>query len=46
VDNKLIAAIKHGLPECSGVALGLDRLLMILADASKIDKVLSFTPEG
>ncbi len=43
IDENLIAALTHGLPECSGVAVGLDRLLMVLSGAKKIDQVLSFS---
>jgi len=41
-DKHLIDALAHGLPECSGIALGLDRLLMIQQRAQSIDDVLSF----
>lgn len=43
IDENFIAALVHGLPECSGVAVGLDRLLMVLCSAKSIDQVLSFS---
>ncbi len=36
-------ALGHGLPDCSGVALGVDRLLMWLSGESDIDAVLPFS---
>jgi len=42
VDKMLIDALAHGLPDCSGVALGFDRLLMVAAGASGIDAVMPF----
>lgn len=42
VDTKLLAAIEHGLPQCSGVAVGVDRLLMCLTGSVDIRDVLTF----
>ncbi len=42
-DERLIAALATGLPECSGIAIGLDRLLMLLSKGASIDEVLSFS---
>ncbi|HHM05370.1 MAG TPA: elongation factor P--(R)-beta-lysine ligase [Gammaproteobacteria bacterium] len=41
-DTRLLAALAHGLPECSGVALGLDRLLLVLLGRSRLDEILAF----
>lgn len=43
IDENFIAALSSGLPECSGVAMGLDRFLMVLTNTSSIDQVLSFS---
>lgn len=39
VDEVFIAALRRGLPECAGVALGIDRLVMVLTDAESIEDV-------
>jgi elongation factor P--(R)-beta-lysine ligase len=36
----LLAALKHGLPDCTGVALGFDRLAMLASGAREIAQVL------
>jgi lysyl-tRNA synthetase class 2 len=42
-DERLLAALSDGLPDCSGIAIGLDRLLMVLSNAAVIDDVLAFS---
>jgi len=41
-DENLLAALEHGLPDCSGVALGLDRLIMLAVSAGNLGDVISF----
>jgi len=43
VDEYLLDALAHGMPSSAGVALGLDRLLMVLSGSESIDKVIGFT---
>lgn len=45
VDERFLAALEHGLPPTSGIAVGVDRLVMLLCGARRIDDVLTFTPE-
>ncbi len=43
VDRRLLAALQHGLPDCAGVAVGLDRVLLLRIDGTDIDEVISFS---
>jgi len=40
IDMDFIAALDHGLPECSGIALGIDRLVMLATGAEDINDIL------
>jgi lysyl-tRNA synthetase class 2 len=43
--NRLITALEHGLPACTGVALGFDRLVMVAAGAESLAEVMAFPEE-
>jgi len=41
VDEYLLTALPK-MPDCSGIALGIDRLLMIATEQIQIEKVMTF----
>lgn len=45
IDQRLLQAMSSGMPDCAGVAMGLDRILMVLSNLRLIDEVLSFSWE-
>ncbi|QLB12753.1 lysyl-tRNA synthetase class 2 [Bisgaardia hudsonensis] len=42
IDHRFISALKSGMPNCSGVALGIDRLIMIALGSETIEEVIAF----
>ena len=40
IDEDFLAALAHGMPESAGIALGLDRMVMLASGAERIDDVL------
>ncbi|MEJ2128076.1 MAG: EF-P lysine aminoacylase EpmA [Woeseiaceae bacterium] len=45
VDDALLGALEAGLPECAGVAVGIERLHMVLDQAEDIRDVITFATE-
>ncbi|QIQ42135.1 MAG: elongation factor P--(R)-beta-lysine ligase [Buchnera aphidicola (Microlophium carnosum)] len=42
IDNLFLDALYYGLPPCAGVAIGLDRLVMLILNKKSINEVISF----
>ncbi|MFD1008842.1 elongation factor P--(R)-beta-lysine ligase [Oceanisphaera ostreae] len=42
IDEYLLAALTCGLPDCAGVALGIDRLVMLAVGAERLEQVIAF----
>ncbi len=45
LDTRFLDALRAGIPNCSGVALGVDRLMMIAMQVERIDQVMAFGVE-
>jgi lysyl-tRNA synthetase class 2 len=43
LDDPFLAALAHGLPDCAGVAVGLDRVLLLATGAEELDAVMPFS---
>lgn len=43
VDERLLAALEHGMPEGAGVALGIDRLIQLALGKARLEDVLTFS---
>ncbi len=46
LDENFLAALKNGLPDCAGVALGFDRLVAIALGAGKLADAMAFSIEN
>jgi lysyl-tRNA synthetase class 2 len=42
IDTNLLDALAHGMPDCSGVALGVDRIVMLALKADSLSEVIAF----
>lgn len=42
IDTNLLAALEHGLPDCAGVAVGIDRLFMLKQNLTHINQAIAF----
>jgi lysyl-tRNA synthetase class 2 len=45
VDDRLLSALEAGMPPCAGIALGLDRLIMLALGKNMIQEVVSFADQ-
>jgi lysyl-tRNA synthetase class 2 len=46
LDERLLSALSHGMPDCAGVALGFDRLVALALGSLKIEDALAFPIEN
>lgn len=45
LDRRFVEALREGMPPSAGIALGVDRLVMLLGGAAHIDQVVAFSPD-
>ncbi|MCC6748295.1 MAG: EF-P lysine aminoacylase GenX [Deltaproteobacteria bacterium] len=45
IDERFLEALREGIPPAAGIALGIDRLLLVLCDADRLDEVVAFAPD-
>jgi lysyl-tRNA synthetase class 2 len=43
LDERLLAALRSGIPDCAGVALGFDRLVAVALGAARLSEAMSFS---
>ena len=41
-EERLVQALEQGMPACAGVAMGVDRIVMLACGAKRIDEVIAF----
>jgi lysyl-tRNA synthetase class 2 len=46
IPRSFLAALEQGLPDCTGVALGFDRVVMLAVGATSIAEVRAFAGDG
>ena len=42
IDERFLAALREGCPPAAGVALGMDRMVMLLGGYEAIDQIIAF----
>jgi lysyl-tRNA synthetase class 2 len=43
LDERLLAALESGIPDCAGVALGFDRLVAVALGTARLSEAMSFS---
>lgn len=46
LDEDFLRALEQGMPECGGIAVGMDRLLMVLLGKTSLDEILPFRQQA